>query len=174
MNKILVTYASQFGSTKEVAEVIAEVLAQENTIVEAKWIREVKDLEGYNAVVVGSAIQYDRWMPEARQFVATHQDTLSKLPVAFFFTCLTLSKKTPKSNRQAMGYAEKLKALLSHSKPLSIGRFAGVLNYSKMPFVFRLVARVFLSILGVREGDHRDWNAIRSWAENVGSMFSQT
>lgn len=166
-HKILVAYASEFGTTREVAEVIGQVLCQSGASVEIKWVNNVKGLNDYAAVIIGSAIQYDKWMPEARKFVSANQNSLSKLPVAFFFTCLTLSIQTEKTERQAMAYSDKLVSLLPQVKPLSVGRFAGVLDYSKLPFLFRLMFKGISLITGVQEGDYRDWDTIRVWAEGV-------
>ena len=57
--KILIAYASQFGTIGEVAEAIGEVLCQAGNIVETKWIKNVKDLNDYDTVIIGNAIQYD-------------------------------------------------------------------------------------------------------------------
>lgn len=165
--KILVAYASQFGTTREVAEAIGDVLCQNGIEVETKWVKDVKSLTEYDAVIIGSAIQYDKWMPEAAEFVRLNQQQLSQLPVAYFFTCLTLSKRTEKTERQALAYADKLIALVPQVRPISVGRFAGVLNYSKMSLLFQLMFRIISLITGVREGDYRDWEAIRSWAKDM-------
>jgi menaquinone-dependent protoporphyrinogen oxidase len=165
--KILVAYASQYGSTKEIAETTGEVLGQLGNTVETINVTNVAEVANYDAAIVGSAIQFDKWMPEAREFVAKHQKILSKLPVAYFFTCLTLSVQGEKSRRQAKAYSDKLYALVPQVKPLDIGSFAGVLDYGKLPFFFRLLSRVIYLLLGVGEGDYRDWRAIRTWAKSV-------
>jgi menaquinone-dependent protoporphyrinogen oxidase len=165
--KILVIYASEFGTTGEIAKAIGEVLCQEGNTVETKWVKDVKDIHNYNAFIIGSAIQYDRWMPEATQFVRANQKILSKLPVAFFFTCLVLSKQTERAEHKATTYSDKLYSLVPHVKPVSVGRFAGVLDYSKMSFFFRLIAWGIYGIFRVREGDYRDWDEIRSWAKGI-------
>jgi menaquinone-dependent protoporphyrinogen oxidase len=51
--------------------------------------------------------------------------------------------------------------------PVSIGRFAGVLDFSKMSFLTRLIFKTVSTVTGVREGDYRDWDAIRSWAQSI-------
>ena len=57
-------------------------------------------------------------------------------------------------------------------RPVSEAQFAGALEISKIPsFSDRLKFR--LSVLfGVwREGDHRDWDAIRKWADELSSLL---
>jgi menaquinone-dependent protoporphyrinogen oxidase len=171
--RLLVAYASRFGSTIEVAQAIAAVLVQEGATVETMHVKSATDLNSYDAVVVGGAIQYDKWMAEAAELVQIHKATLSALPVAYFFTCLTLSKQSQKAERQAMTYGTKLDALVPQVAPVDIGRFAGVLSYSKMPLFMRLLAKGVLSLFGVKEGDYRDWDAINSWARGVYPKLAQ-
>lgn len=170
-HKILIAYASQCGSTGEVAGAIGEVLCQNGATVETKWIKTVKDLNGYGAVIIGSAIQKSQWMPEATEFVTANQNILSKLPVAFFLTCLTLSIQTEKARRKAMNFLDPLYAAAPQAKPVSVGRFAGVLDYSKMSFFFRTIMKRKMKKWGISEGDYRDWNAIRSWGKDLSSKL---
>lgn len=172
--KILVAYTSQFGSTAEVAEAIGDTLSQRGRVVEIQRVTNVKDIRQYDAVVIGSAIQYDAWMPEARNFVTANQNILKKMPVAYFFTCLTLSRQNKKTERQVMEYSAKLHALAPRVKPVEIGQFAGAVDYSKMSFFLRVTLGIFLTIMGVKEGDYRDWKAIRTWAGNIDHKLVQT
>ena len=165
--KILIAYASSTGTTSEVAQAIGQEFCDDNTIVETKQFLSVKDVSEYDAVIIGSPIRYDRWMPEATNFVVANQDKLSKLPVAFFFTCLTLSRQNENTLRQAQVYSDKLRGASPQIKPVDVGGFAGVLNIKRMPFVIGLIFRVAMAILRVPEGDYRDWSAIRSWAKNI-------
>ncbi|MCP3932068.1 MAG: hypothetical protein GY705_23595 [Bacteroidetes bacterium] len=165
--KILIAYASQFGTTGEVAEAIGKVLCQAGNMVETKWVKNVKDLNDYDAVIIGSPIRFDRWMPEATEFVKTNQRTLQQLPVAYFFTCLVLHKLNTKADLQAKKYSDKLQALVPQIKPVSIKGFVGVLDYSKMGFFSRLIMKVILFNKNVKEGDYRDWDAIRAWTKDT-------
>ncbi|WP_428548367.1 hypothetical protein [Profundibacter sp.] len=81
-----------------------------------------------------------------------------------FLTCLTLSHKSPKALQQAARYADSIAATLPNIRAADIGRFAGVLDYGKMPRRTRLLARLIFAFLRVPEGDYRDWRAIRVWA----------
>ena len=95
-NKILVTYASRAGSTAGVAQAIGNSLTEHNLEVDVCPMQDVHDLTPYRAVVAGSAIRYDRWLPEAVQFVERHQDDLSQKPFATFLVCLALSATNEK------------------------------------------------------------------------------
>lgn len=165
--KILIAYASQYGSTAEVAQAIGKALQEEGCLTKTEWVAQIDKIDEYDAIIIGSAIQFDKWMPEATDFVLQHQDQLSKLPVAYFFTCLTLSRSNEKTERQASGYADKLLALSPTVKPVSIGRFAGTLNFSKMSIFRRTLFRSFSLVTGIKEGDYRDWDAIHSWAKHT-------
>jgi hypothetical protein len=53
-------------------------------------------------------------------------------------------------------------------KPASEGLFAGALDISKIPsFGDRLKFRLSVLFGAWKEGDHRDWVAIRTWAESI-------
>lgn len=165
--KILVAYESQFGSTTEVAKFIGNQLTLDSSKIDIIRISKIEDLSSYDRIIIGSAIQYDKWMPEARAFVISNRKILSQIPVAFFFTCLTLSAKTEKTEKKANLYAEKLYELAPEVNPINIGRFAGVLNYAKMSLVSRIFAKGLFAIIGVKEGDYRDWNAIGDWTKSL-------
>lgn len=165
--KILITYASKFGTTGEVAEAIGDVLCQAGNTVETKYVRNVKDLTNYDAVIIGSPIHKNTWMSEAKEFVKANQKKLQQLPVFYFYTCLFLNEMNQKRDLEARECSDTLKALVPPVKPVSIGGFAGVLDYTHMGFFHRMALKVILSGKGLKEGDYRDWNAIRVWAQET-------
>jgi menaquinone-dependent protoporphyrinogen oxidase len=83
--KILVTYASRNGSTAGVAEAIGRTLAESGAAVEVRPMQDVQDLTPYHAVVAGSAIQRAQWLPEAMQFMQTHQGSFGPQTVCHLF-----------------------------------------------------------------------------------------
>jgi menaquinone-dependent protoporphyrinogen oxidase len=165
-NKLLVTYASRFGSTAGVAEAIGRTLSEHGAQVEVLPMNEVTDLSPYQAVVAGSAINGGVWLPEGLQFIQAHQAELRVKPFAAFLVCMTLTMKNGERYRSNIStWLEPVRGLV---RPVSEGLFAGALDISKIPsFSDRLKFR--LSVLfGVwKEGDHRDWNAIKNWAESL-------
>jgi menaquinone-dependent protoporphyrinogen oxidase len=165
-NKILVTYASCTGSTVGVAEAIGRSLAEGGCQVEVRPMKDVQDLTPYQAVVAGSAIQNRQWLPEAVHFIETQRAALAHKPFAAFLVCMTLAMKNADDYRGFVSdFLQPVRALV---RPVSEGLFAGVLDIKKVPSLSDRIKFRLSVLFGVwSEGDHRDWNAIRSWAESL-------
>lgn len=165
-DKILVTYASRSGTTAGVANAIGKKLAASGARVEVLPMHDVKDLTPYGAVVMGSAIQGAKWLPEAMQFVQTHRAELAQRRVATFLVCMTLAMPNGENYRKHV--AEFLAPVRALINPVSEGCFAGTLDISNVPSLGdRLKFRLSV-MLGVwKEGDHRDWKAIGAWADSL-------
>ena len=80
----LVAVASRHGSTEGIAEAIAEELRAAGIDTDLREADEVLDLEGYTAVVLGSAVYLGNWLPEARWVVERHRERLATVPVWLF------------------------------------------------------------------------------------------
>ncbi len=164
-NSILVAYASRTGTTAGVAEAIGKTLAESGAAVDVRAMADVKDLTPYDAVVAGSAIQGKQWLPEAMQFMQTHQTTLRQKPFAAFLVCMTLAMKKGNYRAEVANWLQPVRTL---APPVSEGLFAGALDISKVPtFRDRLMFRISVATGVWSEGDHRDWEAIRAWAECI-------
>jgi menaquinone-dependent protoporphyrinogen oxidase len=171
-DKILVTYASRTGSTSGVAEAIGKTLAEGGAQVEVLPMQEVKDLAGYRAVVAGSAIRGAKWLPEAMQFVQTHRAELASKPFAAFLVCMTLAM--PGGEKYRPHVADMLQPVQALVRPVSEGLFAGILDISKVPSIGDKIKFRLSVAMGVwSQGDHRDWTAIRSWAEDLRPRLAQ-
>jgi len=156
--RVLVAYASKAGSTAEAAAFIARRLSDAGLPVDLRRARNVGSLDGYRAVVVGSAIRAGQWLGEATDFVKTHKTALAARKTAFFTLCLTLQHDTPANREKVAAYLEPVRTLL---QPNWIEFFAGKMDYSKLSLVPRLIAKA----IKAPEGDYRDWKAIGAWAD---------
>lgn len=165
-NKILVTYASRTGWTIGVAEVIGRTLEESGVQVDVLPMRDVQNLSEYQAVVAGSAINGGQWLPEAMQFVQSHQAELRRKPLAAFLVCMTLAMKNASQYRSHVAtWLAPVRALVH---PDSEGLFSGGLDVSRIPSLGdRLKFRLSVLFGAWKEGDHRDWNSIRAWAQSL-------
>ncbi len=159
--KVLVAYATKAGSTAEVAAEIGRAMASKGGCqVDVHPVGQLKGIDGYDAVIIGSAIRAGKWLPEATKFVERHRDALSQIPVACFLVCLTLSEDTEENRRTVAAYPDPVREVV---RPVEVGFFAGVMDHSKLPFILRLMMKA----MKTPQGDFRDWKAITSWADNI-------
>jgi menaquinone-dependent protoporphyrinogen oxidase len=131
----------------------------------------VTDLTSYGGVVIGSAIRGSKWLPEATEFLEANREILSKTRVAYFLTCLIMSRPTDENRRKACAFLDPLKESVPEVRPVDIGLFAGVLDYSKLPWPMRLLMKRKMKAKGISEGDYRDWHDIRTWAASAHPML---
>jgi menaquinone-dependent protoporphyrinogen IX oxidase len=168
--RVLVAYASRYGSTRGVAERIARTLAQSGNHVELQPADQVADASAYDAVVVGSPVFNQRWLPEAEQFVQRGQEALAARPVWLFSVGTFGDRKRfigPMMKREPKGIADIQQAI----GPRDYRVFAGVIDRHQWPYLSRL----FFYALGGRLGDNRDWADIDSWASQIArSLLAQT
>ena len=70
---ILVTYATRYGSTQEVAEAIAATLRESGLEVDIQPMRKVQKLERFRAIVMGAPLYIGRWHKDAEKFLLLHR-----------------------------------------------------------------------------------------------------
>jgi menaquinone-dependent protoporphyrinogen IX oxidase len=90
----LVAYASKHDATHEIVERIAQTLTTAGQEAEARPVREAQDLDGYDAVVIGSAAYHGHWLKEAVEFVRRNQAILTDRPV-WLFSSGPLGRRRP-------------------------------------------------------------------------------
>ena len=161
---VLVAYASREGSTAQIAETIAGVLREAGAEVDVLPVKEVRNLDGYDALVLGSAVRIGKVLPEAVQLAKPHQHILADLPVVYFVGCDRMREDTPENRRASLA---SMRALQRIKEPVSVGLFAGKRDlHHPNPVLRWLLARV-----NVVEGDWRDWSKIRAWATSLIRQF---
>ena len=170
--KVLIAYATMAGSTAEIAEEIGKILRQTGYVVEVKRVDDILDITDYTAAVIGSPIHSKAWRSEAIEFVRTYRHALSKIPVAYFTSSLTLGMvDSPNTRRQMNTCLIPLQDEIYEVEPVSIAHFAGVLDFNRLPFMYRL-AWPFTSGRKAKQGDYRNWHAIQTWAASLMPVFA--
>ena len=158
--KVLVTYASKYGSTGGVADAIGKELCTKDVAADVVLIKNAGNISSYQGVIIGSAIYRGKWMSEAIDFVKKNQEILRQMPVAYFLVCMTLSQPTERKRAEVLSYMDPVLKAVPEIKPVGIGTFAGAMDYNNLSWLNKKI----LKSKGSPEGDFRDWNAIRTWA----------
>ena len=160
--RILVGYATRTGSTVGVAEAIGATLAERGFSVDVRPLKERPSLAGYDACVLGSAINGGAWLPEAMRYLEANRATLETLPTAVYCVHIMNAGDGEKARRKRNAYLGKVRDLVT---PVDEGFFLG-----KGPTAEEtsLIARwAFKAFGGAGAGDCRDWEKIRGWAQRA-------
>ncbi|MCK6628275.1 MAG: flavodoxin domain-containing protein [Anaerolineae bacterium] len=160
--KVLVTYASKYGSTAEIAEVIGKELIKREYEVEVKPISEVGSLAEYDGFVIGSAVYAGSWLKGATKFLRTHQEMLASRPVWLFSSGPT-GEGDPNEIMSGWTFPENLASVREAIKPRDVILFHGYINLDKLNFGEKMVIKSVKATVG----DYRDWLVIRTWASMI-------
>jgi menaquinone-dependent protoporphyrinogen oxidase len=159
--KVLVTVGSKHGASGEIGEAIREALAEYGLEAVALPPQEVSSLQGYDAVVIGSAIYAGRWVADAKKFVESHAAELRALPVwAFSSGPLGNPPKPVEDPPDGLEMAAQ-----SGAREHRI--FAGRLDRDKLSFGERAI----VGLVKAPYGDFRDWSTIHDWAAGIATAL---
>jgi menaquinone-dependent protoporphyrinogen oxidase len=163
---VLVTYATRYGSTQEVAEAVAEALRAGRLEVDLVPAGKVGSLDGYRAVVLGAPLYIGRLPKDAQRFLSRHRQALTARPVAPFVLGPTNDEEQDWENVRAQ--LDKELARYPWLAPLACELFGGRMDPAKLRFPESLLVTLPASPLhGMPASDARDWDAIRAWAANL-------
>ncbi len=189
-NRILVAYATNSGTTTQVAESIAEELGKNGTTVDVRRVEEVKDLSPYSAVLVGGPMIMG-WHRAAVNFIKHNQAALCRVPVAYFMTaksltqtgetsidgiplCIdpTLAKPPQVAGKMSLreryatpgNYMQPIRK--SKCKPVSVAFFGGKLELGRINVWQRLFV---LFIIQAPPGGSHNIPFIKGWAADMRS-----
>lgn len=161
--KVLVTAASRYGATQEIAETIGRVLADHGLEVNVARAEGLDDVTAYDAVVVGSAVYMGEWLPAARQFVDEYGEELANRPT-WLFSSGPLGSPLRPNEEQAV----RLEPIWSKTVAMGHRLFAGKLDKRRLGFRERVV----VNAVRAPEGDFRDWDDIRAWAASIAETLA--
>jgi menaquinone-dependent protoporphyrinogen oxidase len=161
---VLVAYASKRGSTAEIAETVAATLRREGLSVCLEPADEVRSLEPYDAVVLGSAVYMKRWRGDARDFLKKHRKTLRQMP---FWVFSSGPVGDPTQDNPDWAEPPKLAEKLEELGGRGHAVFGGCLPAKPQG----MIERAMVEGVPREYRDRRDWGEIRTWAKQVASSL---
>ncbi len=167
--KVLITYSSGFGSTREVAEKIGDILTDKGEIsVNVLPIDNVDHIDEFDAIVVGSSVRADRPLANVRDFFARHYKELTKKQVAIFAVCLAAncSEGRDKVKRE---YISQITEKYPDLNLIDTQAFGGKIDFEQLNDIMKQLMKRVLEKTGIESDgestvDTRDWEFIEAWA----------
>ena len=172
---VLVAYATSRGSTRGIAERLADRLQQHGTPATAASVTDAVDVAGYEAVLLGSAVHGGKWLPEATRFAYAHADELRQCPL-WLFSVSTVGDaesmfppRVANRMRAMRREPDEIAALRVALRVREHRNFAGAVSPSDWP----RAGRAFFRATGGRYGDCRNWPAIDAWADGIAAELDE-
>jgi menaquinone-dependent protoporphyrinogen oxidase len=155
--KVLVSAASKYGATSEIAQAVADLLAAKSLEVSVAPPGQVGGIEEFDAVVLGSAVYMGQWMKPARELAERSASALAARPVWLFSSGPVGEPAKPADN------PVDVTKILQATKARDHRIFTGKLIRKHLSFPDRAMA----SAIRAQEGDFRNWAEIREWATGI-------
>ncbi len=160
--RVLVVYGSSRGGTAGLAVMLAEALGHHDVEAVVEPAKQVDDLSGYDAVIVGGALYSNRWHPDAVGFVHRFQRALLGREVWFFSSGpLDASAATgalaPVPQVRELARATDIRGHMTFGGVLAqrpAGRLAALLSYGPV-------------------GDWRDRRQVEQWVERIVTQLAE-
>lgn len=155
--RVLVTAATKYGATGEIAQAIGQVLNERGVDTTVLPPDQVGAVDDYDAVVLGSGVYAGHWLKPAKEFVDRNSNALAARPV-WLFSSGPIGDP-PKPEEDPVDVAE----LMQTTKAREHRLFAGKLERQQLSFPEKAMMVAFR----VKDGDFRDWEEIRGWAAEI-------
>ncbi len=159
--RVLVTYATKSGGTVGIAQAIGEELGQMGFQADVRNVDEVRDVQGYDAVILGSAVYIGRWRREALRFGSRHAAELRQKRVWLFESGPTDTSADEGKAVPAKAAAELATEIGARQHVVFGGRFG---PEQAGRFTRSMIAKSDKNPYG----DFRNFDRIRKWARGVG------
>lgn len=155
--KILISAASKHGATAQIGEAIASHLSSAGHDLVVRDPAQVRDLDGVDAVVLGSAVYAGHWLKPARELVDRMGPQLAQRPVWLFSSGPVGNPPKPLEDAVDVADAVATTGAVEHRV------FAGHVDKAQLSFAERAMVRAFHAAVG----DFRDWDQITAWAGEI-------
>lgn len=162
--RTLIAYATKYGTTKEIAEEIKDILAENGIKSDLINVMEIGTIDAYDAVILGSPVYMGKMLIEARDFCQKYMPYLAGKWVAIFVDGISCSPPGENSERALFAAIDEMSDFV---KPTVKKVFAGSLD----PSVLTEADAQIADMVHPPVGDFRDHEAIRTWAREIASAI---
>ncbi len=162
-DRVLVAFASQGGSTAEIAQAVGMALLDAGCDIDVRPARQVDRLAGFTAVVVGSGLYHGTWLPEAFKFLQRHRRTLARLPVWLFDSGPLDTSAEERLLPLPTGVANLARSIGERGHIT----FGGKLGLTGLNMEERML------VLEGHGGDYRNFDDVRTWAERIAADLAR-
>jgi menaquinone-dependent protoporphyrinogen oxidase len=171
--RVLVVYASKYGSTKGIAERVANTLSESGQQAAAVPVSKAGALDAYDAIVVGSAAYMGSWLKEAAGFVRRNAALLRSRPVWLFSSGPIGTATVDAQGRDVRETTvpKEIAEFRSSIQPRDHHVFFGAFDHTKLNLTHRLVYALPAAKSMFTDGDFRDWDEIDAWAKGIAAAL---
>ncbi len=162
--RVLIAAASKHQATTEIAAAIGRELSEAGIEVEVTTPARVQSVEGFDAVILGSAVYMGRWQPSAVTFAERCAEALRQRPV-WLFSSGPIGSPQAKPEGDPLEIGELARQIGAREHRI----FAGRLDPRRLGFGEKAV----VAAVGVPHGDFRDWDEIAAWARHIARQLAQ-
>ncbi|MBA4385967.1 MAG: hypothetical protein C0410_14605 [Anaerolinea sp.] len=193
MNKVLVTYITHSGTTRDVAEAIAEEITKTGFETELLELSQVKNTKEYAAVVIGAPMIVG-WHRDALKYLQSRHAELAEKPLALFLMGMSLTESpkpelpgidlhldqkllTAPKNPGRVGFKESFTTIKHYLQPIikaspkslaAVGFFGGRMDMYRLKWFEVLFVML---VVGAKPGEKRNWPDIRAWAASLPELL---
>lgn len=162
--RVLIAAASRHEATTEIAQAIGRALTQAGIEVEVSSPTRVGSLDGYDGVVLGSAVYMGRWQPSAVGFIKTHAEALRQRPV-WLFSSGPIGSPDPKPEGDPAEVSELAREIRAREHRI----FTGRLDRGRLAFGERAI----VAAVKAEYGDFRNWDEIAAWGAKIARQLAK-
>jgi menaquinone-dependent protoporphyrinogen oxidase len=160
--KVLVCAASKHGATAQIGEALAKALCDNGVPAEVRAPEQVTDLQGYDALVLGSGVYMGRWLPDGRRLVERISGQLNGRPV-WLFSSGPIGDRSREDTRPPVNATAIIAATAAREHRV----FSGRMERAQLGVFHRTI----MSAMHVADGDDRDWADIAAWGKQIAEQL---
>lgn len=155
--RVLVSAASKHGATAEIADHLGAALRGRGLDVTVAEPSPALGLDGYDAVILGSAVYAGQWRKEAKELAERLADRAAPPPI-WLFSSGPVGPPPPRQEEPV-----DVSRIVALTSPREHRLFPGKIDKGQLSFGERAI------VIAVRatEGDDRDWDELTRWADGI-------